>query len=280
MTEITSVTPLPRSDSLSVPKWVPGQPGPFAAYESFILSFGTILFILVVWQIVVFAGVVPPLFLPGPIDIWFALVEYVEGGSIWRDLAVSGEELLYGYGLAIVVGLPLGILMGWYRRANIALDPLINFMNAMPRIALVPLFIIWFGIGIWSKVAVIFLSSVFPILINTEAGIRNLDTGWLKAARSFGANDIQVFRTVALPGAIPFILTGMRIGVGHALIGVVVGELVAARAGIGLMMTTAAASFETAKVFAGLLIVSSAGVLLVYLIGRAEARFQAWRPRT
>jgi NitT/TauT family transport system permease protein len=158
-----------------------------------------------------------------------------------------------------------------------ALDPFINFMNAMPRIALVPLFIIWFGIGIWSKVAIIFLSSLFPILINTQAGIRNLDAGWVKAARSYGANDLQLFRTVALPGAIPFILTGMRIGVGHALIGVVVGELVAARAGIGLMMATAGANFQTAKVFAGLMIVSSAGVLLVYLISRIERQFQAWR---
>ncbi len=257
---------------------IPGQPSSFARYESLIYGLGTILVLVAIWQAIASARIVPPLFLPGPIDIWKALVLYIEEGAIWTDLAVSGEELAYGFGLAVAVGLPLGLLMGWYRRVNTALDPLVNFMNAMPRIALVPLLIIWFGIGMWSKVAVIFLSSVFPVLINTQAGIQNLDAGWVKAARSFGASDLQLFRTVALPGAIPFILTGMRIGVGHALIGVVVGELVAARAGIGLMMATAAASFQTAKVFVGLIIVSSAGVLLVHLISRVERRFQAWRP--
>ena len=189
------------------------------------------------------------------------------------DLRLLLPDLLMGLHL-----LPLGLLMGWYRRVNMSLDPIVNFMNAMPRIALVPLLIIWFGIGIWSKVAVIFLSSIFPILINTQAGIRNLDAGWIKAARSFGGSDLQLFRTVALPGAVPFILTGMRIGVGHALIGVVVGELVAARAGIGLMMATAGAGFQTAKVFAGLMIVSLAGVFLVGMISLVERRFQAWRP--
>lgn len=261
------------------PLRIPGRPGPLARYEGVLIGLSAVLIFLAIWQAVAFARVVPPLFLPGPLDIWNALVAYVADGSIWLDLAVSSEELAYGYFLAIAVGLPLGLLAGWYRRANMALDPFINFMNAMPRIALVPLLIIWFGIGIWSKVAVIFLSSVFPILINTQAGIRNLDAGWVKAARSFGASDLQIFRTVALPGAIPFILTGMRIGVGHALIGVVVGELVAARAGIGLMMATAGTSFQTAKVFAGLIIVSSAGVLLVYLISLIERRFQAWRPQ-
>jgi ABC-type nitrate/sulfonate/bicarbonate transport system permease component len=273
---IRAVAPL-RSPP-APPARIPGQPGLFTRYEGFIYGFGAVAIFVAIWQVVAYARVVPALFLPGPADIWQALVLYVEDGSIWNDLAVSGEELIYGFGLAVIVGLPLGLLGGWYRRANMALDPFVNFMNAMPRIALVPLLIIWFGIGIWSKVAVIFLSSVFPVLINTEAGIRNLDAGWIKAAHSFGASDMQLFRTVALPGAIPFILTGMRIGVGHALIGVVVGELVAARAGIGLMMATAGASFQTAKVFAGLIIVSSAGMLLVYVISRVERRFQAWRP--
>jgi NitT/TauT family transport system permease protein len=263
----------------AVPQHIPGQPGAIARYEGLLLGGGAAAIFLIVWQIIAYLRIFPPLFLPGPLDIWDALVQYVADGSIWPDIGASGEELIYGYGLAIAVGLPIGLLTGWYRRANLALDPFVNFMNAMPRIALVPLLIIWFGIGIWSKVAVIFLSSIFPVLINTQAGIRNLDAGWVKAAHSFGATDLQLFRTVALPGAIPFILTGMRIGVGHALIGVVVGELVAARAGIGLMMATAGASFQTAKVFAGLMIVSLAGVILVYLISLVERRFQAWRPR-
>ncbi len=275
--------PTAKAKSAEVPqvrvrRRIPAQPPWFARWESLLFGSGTVIFVLAVWQAIASARIVPPLFLPGPFAIWEAFVAYVADGSIWTDLAASGLELIYGYGLAIIVALPLGLLMGWYRRVNMSLDPIVNFMNAMPRIALVPLLIIWFGIGIWSKVAVIFLSSIFPILINTQAGIRNLDAGWIKAARSFGGSDLQLFRTVALPGAVPFILTGMRIGVGHALIGVVVGELVAARAGIGLMMATAGAGFQTAKVFAGLMIVSLAGVFLVGMISLVERRFQAWRP--
>jgi NitT/TauT family transport system permease protein len=262
------------------PLHIPGQPGRFARLDGILLGSAGIVAFMAVWQAIASAKIVPPLFLPGPIDIFWALVAYVDEGFIWEDLKVSGQELINGYVLAILVGLPIGLLSGWYRRVSKVFDPFINFMNAMPRIALVPLLIIWFGIGIWSKVAIVFLSSIFPIIINTQAGIRNLDAGWLKTARSFGAGDLQIFRTVALPGAIPFILTGMRIGVGHALIGVVVGELVAARAGVGLMMITAGETFETAKVFAGLFIVSSAGVLLVYLISLVERRFQSWRPLT
>jgi NitT/TauT family transport system permease protein len=115
-------------------------------------------------------------------------------------------------------------------------------------------------------------------LINTQSGVRNLDGNLLNVARSYGASDVQIFRTVALPGSVPFILSGLRLGVGHALIGVVVGELVGATAGIGLMMSTAGSTFQTSKVFAGLFIIAGAGLLLTYGIQRIERRFQAWRP--
>jgi ABC-type nitrate/sulfonate/bicarbonate transport system permease component len=218
-------------------------------------------------------------FLPGPLDILEAFQQLFKQGSIWNDLWVSGQEVLYGYGLAVLTALPLGLAMGWYRRLNYALDPFLSFFQSTPRIALLPLLIIWLGIGIWSKVAVVFLGAVFPIVINTVAGVRNLDPALIKAARSFGATDAQIFRTVALPGSVPFILAGLRLGVGHALIGVVVGELVAAQAGIGLMMAKAGATFQTAKVFAGLIIVAGTGILINSLLHRIERRYQAWRPR-
>src|SRR5260370_24382839 len=120
--------------------------------------------------------------------------------------------------------------MGWYRRLNYALDPFISFFYSTPRVALLPLLILWFGIGIWSKIAVVFLGSFFPVVINTIAGVRNLDAGLIKTSRSFGATDAQIFRTLALPGSVPFILAGLRLCVGHALMWVVVGELVGAHA--------------------------------------------------
>jgi ABC-type nitrate/sulfonate/bicarbonate transport system permease component len=257
---------------------VPGQPGPLARYEGVLVGAGAVVAFLAVWQLVALRRLVPELFLPGPTDILNAFVAYVQKGQIWPDMWISGQELMYGFFLSIAFGLPIGILMGWYKRMHQALDPFVTFFYSIPRVALTPLLIIWFGIGINSKIAVVFLGAVFAILINTAAGVRNLDPALIKAARSFGASDWQLFRTVVVPGSVPFILTGLRLGLGHALTGVVVGELVAAQAGVGLMMATAGATFQTSKVFVGLVIVASTGVVMTYALSRIEQRFQSWKP--
>src|SRR5438445_12956258 len=194
-------------------------------------------------------------------------------------MAVSGQELMTGYLAAVVLGIVLGLLVGWYKRLRYALDPFITFLYATPRIVLLPRFIIWFGIGVESKIAVVFLGAIFAILINTAAGVRNLDANLIKVARSFGAADLQLFRTIALPGSVPFVLTGLRLGIGHALVGVVVGELVAAQHGIGRLMALAGSTFQSDKVFAGLIIIASAGMLTTLLLQRLERRYEAWRPR-
>lgn len=258
---------------------IPGRPRAIGRYEPVLIGTGAVIAFLVVWQLISNSGVVPELFLPGPIAIGQALVAAFQDPTIWMDLGVSGAEMGLGFGLAIVVGLPLGILMGWYRRFSYGIEPFVSFFYAMPRIALVPLLIIWFGIGIWSKVAVVFLGAFFPILINTAAGIRSLDGSLLKAARSFGASDAQIFLTIALPGSVPFILTGFRLGVGHALIGVVVGELLAAQAGLGYRMNIAGTTYQIPAMFAYLVLISGAGVVLSVILQRLERRFDAWRPR-
>ncbi len=268
----------PRTPDVAAPVRIPGQPGPLKRYEGTLIGASAVLLFVGLWQLAAFRRVVPELFLPGPTDIANAFGAYVARGQIWPDMWASGQELIYGFGLSIVIGLPVGIAMGWYRRFNMALDPFVTFFYSIPRIALTPLLIIWFGIGINSKIAVVFLGAIFAIVINTAAGVRNLDPSLIKAARSFGASDAQLFRTIVLPGSVPFILTGLRLGLGHALTGVVVGELVAAQAGVGLMMATAGATFQTSKVFVGLVIVATAGMLLTYLIARVEQRFQSWKP--
>src|ERR687887_490092 len=257
---------------------IPGQPGPLARYEGLLIGSAAVLAFVVVWQLAAFRRVVPELFLPGPLDIANAFSAYIARGSIWPDMWISGQELMYGFGLSIIIGLPLGMLMGWYKRLNEALDPFVTFFYSIPRVALTPLLIIWFGIGINSKIAVVFLGAIFAIIINTAAGVRNLDPALIKAARSFGASAAQLFRTVVLPGSVPFILTGLRLGLGHALSGVVVGELVAAQAGVGLMMATAGATFQTSKVFVGLVIVATAGMVMTNILSRIEQRFQSWKP--
>ncbi len=247
--------------------------------EQLLVGAASVVSFMVVWQAVAAARFVPALFLPGPTDVITAFDELVKDGRIGHDIVVSGQELAVGYLLAVAVAIPLGLLMGWYKWLRYWLDPFVTFFYSTPRIVLLPLLIIWFGIGINSKIAIVFLGAFFAILINTMAGVRNLDTNLLKVARSFSANDFAIFRTIALPGSVPFILTGLRLGTGHALIGVVVGELVAAQAGVGQMMAIAGATFQTAKVFAGLIIIASGGILLTYVIQRLERHFEAWRPQ-
>ena len=224
------------------------------------------------WQLV------NPMFMSSPSLIWNAAVQMFGSGEIWNDLRVSGIEFFWGYLLSVAVGVPLGIACGWYKKASYIFDPFINSLYSTPRVALLPLVIIWLGIGIISKVGIIFLGAVFPIMINARDGVKTTPYNLLNAARSFGASEWQLFRCVVLPSTVPFILSGLRLGVGRALVGVMVGELYAATAGIGFMITVAGATFQTDKVFVGVLIFAIAGMISMELLGRLEKRFNKWRP--
>ncbi len=220
-----------------------------------------------------------PMFMSAPSLIWQAALGLFGSGEIYNDLYVSGIEFFWGYFLSVVVAIPFGIGMGWYKKMSYVFDPFVNAMNATPRVALLPLIIIWLGIGIPSKVGIIFLGAVFPILINARDGVKTTPQNLLNAAKSFGASEWQIFRSVVFPSTVPFILTGLRLGVGRALVGVLVGELYAATAGIGFMITVAGATFQTDKVFVGVLIFASSGIILTTVLDRAERRFDKWRPK-
>ncbi len=220
-----------------------------------------------------------PLFVSAPSKIALAGFKMFSTGDIYNDLYVSGQEFFTGFILAIALGIPFGLLLGWYRRFNYIFEPFVSALNATPRVALTPLLIIWFGIGIWSKVALVFLGGIFPIVINTASGVHALDEMLLRAARSFGANDRQIFRTIALPGSIPFILAGIRVGIGRALVGIVVGELLGATAGIGYEMSIAGATFQTDRLFFGVFLITAFGVIITSLVNRLQHRFDAWRPQ-
>jgi len=255
------------------------RPSRFKRYEPIVIGTLSVAFALTVWQLVANARIMPVLFLPGPWDVAQAMVKLFQTGDIWLDIATSGEEIVIGYGLAIIIGLLLGLAMGWYTRFQYAMDPFVNFFYSTPRIVLIPLFIIWFGIDIQSKIAVIFLGALFPIIINTMAGVRNTEAALLRVARSFGASDALIFRRVVLPGSVPFILTGFRLGVGHALTGVVVGELIAAKHGVGQLISIAQNTFQTPKMLAAVLLIAGTGMILTTIFQRIENRFQSWRPQ-
>lgn len=238
-----------------------------------------ILVALAFWQWLGTSGLVNPLFVSTPTKVFSALVDLVKSGDLWGNLAVSGHEFFVGFALAIVIGIPVGMLMGWYRPVEAFFDPLVNFLYATPRVALLPLFIIWFGLGAQAKIALVFLSAVFPVLISTISGVKELDQSLVTAAHSFGARDLSIFRTIVLPGTVPNIVTGIRLGLGHGLIAVVVGEYFSSSAGIGYLINKAANAYQTDTVFAGVVIIAGAGVALTAIFSRIERRFQSWKPQ-
>ena len=284
--EIDRVLPVTRGESLRTrERRSVVKPKRWKRYEPLIIGTVAVTSFLTAWQVFATfnqtAKWMPALFLPSPSDVADAFVKLFTDPrqNIWADLGTSGFEFAIGYVGALIVGLALGIGMGWYTRFQYALDPFVSFLYSTPRIVLIPLFIIWFGIDWQSKVAVIFLGALFPVIINTMAGVRNTDGALLRVARSFGASETLIFQRVVLPGAVPFILTGFRLGVGHALTGVVVGELIAARHGVGKLISDFGVTFQTPKMFAAILFIAGTGMLLTWLLQRIEGRFQSWRPQ-
>jgi NitT/TauT family transport system permease protein len=257
----------------------PPGPGLSPVVRARVLGTAAVVLFVAAWEAVVWLGAVNPLFTSSPSRIVSTFAQLVHEGRLWTDIRVSGSEFLLGFALAVLVGIPVGLGMGWYRDVSAVLQPFVSALYSTPRIALLPLLIIWLGIGIWSKVAVVFLVAVFQILISTEAGVRSADESLIRTARSFGAKERQIFTTIVLPGAVPFLVAGLRLGLGQALIGIVVGELYAATAGIGFEIAVAGETFQTDRVFVGIVILASASILLMWALRRLELRFESWRPQ-
>jgi NitT/TauT family transport system permease protein len=237
-----------------------------------------VLLFLGIWQAMWSAGKISPLFMSGPSAIAKRFWEDLLHGSLAADFKYSATNFAIGFAMAVAAGVVLGVIIGWYKRVAMIFSPFLNALYATPRVAMVPLIIIWFGIGIWSKIFIVFISAFFPILVNTIGGIRATDNDLLRAARAFCASDWQIFKTVAIPGAVPFILTGVRQGVALGLIGVVVGEMFGGSQGIGFMVAYGGQTFATDTLFVGVLIIAFAGILLTALAEALEKRFSQWRP--
>jgi NitT/TauT family transport system permease protein len=267
-------TPAPATQTAAPARAI----SPWRRHEHALIGTVSVLAFLVLWEAAAQFGLVNPLFTSSPSRIAAAGYELFASGTIYGDLAASGLEFFAGYGLAILIGVPLGVLMGWYSRVDAALDPFVSALYATPRIALLPLMLIWFGIGLMSKIAIVFLGAVFPILVNTITGMRTVDADFIKVARSFGSSDRQLFLKVAVPSSVPLLLAGLRLGLGHGLIGIVVGEMFGATKGLGYLISVAGARFQTDKVMVGIIIIAAAGLVMTWILRRVERRFERWRP--
>ena len=239
-------------------------------------TWGSVIGGLALWQFIGVYVIKNTLFLATPVASVVAMGTLWQQGQLQTAIVVSGEEFLFGFVIGAVAGIAIGLLVASWGTARLILTPWISGLYATPIIALAPLLILWFGIGIWSKIAVVISLVVFPIIINTEAGILNTDRQLIEAAKSFGANRGQVFSKVSLPGAAPMILAGLRLGVGRGLIGVVVGELAGSRAGLGFLISNASEVFNMPQLFASVLILAAAGIALTAGFQRIESALVPW----
>ena len=250
----------------------------YQRHERLIVGGIAVVAALGVWQALWSSGKISPLFFTGPSAVANRFVEEWTNGRLKADMVYSGTNFAIGVGLAIAAGVVLGVAIGWYRRLAMVFEPFLAAHYSTPRVALIPLILIWFGIGMWSKVFIVFINAFFPVLINTIGGVKAIDGDLLRAARAFCASDWQIFTTVVLPGSVPFILTGVRQAVALGLIGVVVGEMFGGSEGIGYMVNYGGQTFQTDTVFLGVTIIACAGIVLTSLAEQLERRFSRWRP--
>jgi len=196
-------------------------------------------------------------------------------GDIYPNILVSLKEAVLGFGLAIVFGVLLGLAMGRFDRVRRVLEPFVMALYSTPSVALLPLFVLWLGIGLWSKVLIVFLGGVFAILVNTMAGVRSVNPRLIETARAFTASEAEIFLYVILPASTPYIVAGIRLAIGRILISVFVAELYASNQGIGFVITQAGATYNTALMLMAILLLTLTGMALSQSLSMVEDRYLA-----
>jgi len=250
-----------------------------ARYRKALLGSLSVVLFLAAWQAVFLVVPFDPLFISEPSLIASGLVDLITSGDLFRDLAVSAVPFLYGFSAAVVIGVPLGVVMGWRVRVGYALDPLMTVFYASPLVALAPLVVIFFGVGIGGKTLIIFLLSVFPFIFNAYAGVRAVDRLLINVVRSLGGRERDLYFKVILPSILPYIIAGARIAVGRALIGVLVGEFFAASEGIGYAISRFGDIFALDRMFACIIVIMIIAVVLTEGIRWTERTAFPWRTR-
>lgn len=235
----------------------------------------SVLCFLAAWE--VYGRRTDPILLTYPTAVVVAAFQLIGTGELPRQLMASLLTLGVGFGLAIVLGVGLGLIMGRSRIAEAALDPHMNALYATPQVALIPLLMLWFGLGFTVKAVIIFLFAFFPILINTASGVRNVSGSMMEVGRAYMASQRQILVKIVVPAALPFIMAGLRLAVGRAVVGMVVAELFTAITGLGAMLTLYGNLFETAKMFVVIIVLGLLGVALIRATQALENRMARWK---
>lgn len=237
-------------------------------------ALGIIFLFLLVWYLIAHSGWFIPSLLPSPIDVLYAISELWMSGSLIQHIGASVLRVLVGFLLATVLGVPLGIALGWYKGAHHAFEPLIKLLHTISPIAWVPLAILWFGIGNTPAVFIIFITSFFPILIASMHAVKNVDPLLVKAALNFGADGKILLMKVIFPAALPYIIIGLRLALGIAWVIIVAAEMVGMRSGLGFMILDARNFLRTDLVIAGMVIIGIIGLILDRIMGWIEMKLE------
>jgi NitT/TauT family transport system permease protein len=232
---------------------------------------------LLIWEILARLLLENELLIPPPSSVLRAFWRLAVSGQLNKHFAATLLEFTYGFATATIVGIVVGYLMGMHRWFDEVMDPWIATLYSIPIITVVPLIIIWFGIGMVSKVIVVFKITAVAIILNTAAGIKNLDPIWLELAKSLRLSRWETTYKIRFPGALPYIITGMRLGVGRALLGVIVAELMAANAGLGYLLRDASETWDSPKLFVTVTLLAVIGLVSFNLIKRLEQKIAPWR---
>jgi ABC-type nitrate/sulfonate/bicarbonate transport system permease component len=236
------------------------------------ISVSTVVLFLAAWEIAPRVGIVDPFFTSEPSRVLLAGLDVLRAGTLAHDAAVSLSEFAIGFALALAAAVPLGLLLGAFPVVRELVDPPVMAIYATPQLALLPIFVLWLGIGMGSKVAVVFLGAAIPIVVNTIAGVRLVDRSLVVAARSFCATRRDVFARVILPASLPSVVTGIRLGVSRATLGVVVAEMYVSQDGIGNQIMRLGSAFRVDRLLVYVLLVSVFGLTMTNLVRRLEER--------
>jgi ABC-type nitrate/sulfonate/bicarbonate transport system permease component len=241
---------------------------------------GSPILLILAWEIIGRFGLVDPYFLPQPTAIVRAMIRMAQSGELLKHMEASIIRALSGYILAAILGIAFGIAICWSRIVDTVLDPIFELLRPISTLGLVPLMIMWFGIGNGSKIAIVLKACFFPILLNTIAGIRGVNSKLIQAGRSLGASEFQIWTKVIIPAAMPVIFTGMRISTAISMLAIVGVEMFSADSGLGFVIIDSQRVFATDKMFVGILTLSIIGFSMDYVARSIGKRFLAWHIST
>jgi ABC-type nitrate/sulfonate/bicarbonate transport system permease component len=250
-------------------------PQPTRKAQLWMIRLCSVVTVLAAWEVL--GRQVDPLFMSYPSAIALAAARMISSGELLVALASSLQTLVVAFFIASAIGLSLGLLIGRYRSFEAATDWLVNALYSTPLVALIPLVILWFGLGNTAKIFIVTILAVFPILINTIAGVRNVPASLIDVGAAFSAREFEIFTKIILPSALPYMMTGLRLGIGRAIIGMVVAEFFTAITGLGALIVKYGNQYDTASMFVPILVLMLLGVTLSLVVRHLERWIAPWR---